>query len=69
MQYEVIKCPFCEVGDISCYYLPSVWGEKHTGRSSLGRGKSVSKSKEQLIVRTDCPNCHKSQKEIQEWLK
>jgi len=69
VEYEVITCPFCEKQDISCFYMPSVWTQKSSGRNSLGRGVSVHKSKSELIVREGCKNCGKTKEEIQEWMK
>ena len=68
-QYEELSCPFCDKGRIACLYFPSVWGEKRTGRSSLGSGKSISKSTEQWIVQSGCSECGKSAEEVEKELR
>lgn len=68
-QYEPLSCPFCDKGKISCLYFPSVWGEKHTGRSSIGSGKKPTKSSETWIVKSRCSACGKSQQEVETELK
>jgi hypothetical protein len=66
---EEIPCPFCVIGKISCNHMPSVWGEKRTGRSSLGSGKRITKSSEQWDIQSNCPNCGKTALEIKRALK
>lgn len=68
-QHEELSCPFCDKGRISCLYFPSAWGEKRTGRSSLGSGKRVTKSSEEWIVQSGCNVCNKSKEEINSELK
>ncbi len=69
IQYEELACPFCDKGRIGCLYFPGVWGEKHTGRSSLGSGKSIRKSSDQWIVQIGCSACGKTQDEVERKLK
>ena len=68
-QYEILICPFCKKGEISCLYFPSTWSEKHGGRNSLGRGVSVSKSASAWIVQSGCGSCGKSQEEVEKQLR
>lgn len=68
-QYEVLKCPFCEKGDISCKWYPSAVSEKQNARSSLGKKSSFNKSKEVWMVENGCSVCGKSQEEIEKELK
>jgi hypothetical protein len=68
-QYEVLSCPFCKKGEISCIYFPSAWSEKRTGRNSLGKGVSVSKSTDAWIVQSGCNNCGKGQEEVEKQLR
>jgi len=68
-QYEIIPCPFCGEGRIQCLYFPGAWSEKRTGRSSLGKGVSITKSSETWIIQSDCSNCGKSADEIEKELK
>lgn len=69
MQYEILKCPFCDKGDISCMWYPSATSVKRTGRNSLGSKPSLHKSKEEWIIRTGCPICGKSQEDVEKKLK
>lgn len=68
-QYEELSCPFCDKGIISCWYIKGAWGEKHSGRSSLGRGKSVYKSSDIWLVKSGCSVCGKSKEEVEKELK
>jgi len=64
-----LACPFCDKGKISCIYIASVWGEKHSGRSSIGSGKKVTKSADVWLIQSGCPICGKSQEEVERELK
>lgn len=68
-QYEELACPFCDKGRIACLYFPGIWGEKRTGRSSLGSGKSITKSSEQWVIQSGCSVCGKSQDEVEKRLR
>jgi hypothetical protein len=50
-------------------YVPSVWGEKRGGRTSLGSGKRITKSREQWIIQSGCSKCGKSQEEVEKELR
>lgn len=69
VQYEILPCPFCNKGEISCLYFPSVWSQKRTVTGSLPGKKSVSRSKENWIIKSGCSNCGKTQEEVEEKLK
>ena len=69
IQYEELSCPFCDRGRIACGYIPSVWSEKRTGRSSLGKGKKVVKSSDIWLIKSGCNVCGKSQEEVEKELK
>ena len=68
-EYMELACPFCDKGKIQAWYIPSVWSEKNTGRSSLGKGRSVSKSLEVWLIKSGCPICGKSQEEVEKKLR
>ena len=68
-QYEILSCPFCDQGRIPCLYFPSVWGEKSSGRSSLGKGKKVTKSSDVWVIKSGCSNCNKSTEEVEKELR
>jgi hypothetical protein len=68
-QYEILSCPFCKTGQIQCIFYPGAWSEKRSGRNSLGRGVSVSKSSDIWVVQSGCTNCGKSQEEVEKELR
>lgn len=68
-QYEVLPCPFCDKGQISCLYFPSVWSQKAKRTKTLPGGGSVSKSKEVWIIKTGCSACGKSSEDVEKELK
>ncbi len=66
---DILSCPFCDKGRIKCLYFPSQWSVKAKRTKTLpGRG-SVSKSAEDWIVQSKCPECGKSEGEIRKALK
>lgn len=69
IECEELTCPFCDKGKIICGHIPSVWGEKSSGRSSLGSGKKVTKSSEEWLIKSGCSVCGKSQEEVEKELK
>jgi hypothetical protein len=68
-QYEELSCPFCDKGKIQAWYIPGVWTEKRTGKSSLGRGKSVIKSTDVWLIKSGCSICGKLQEEVEKELR
>ena len=68
-QFEILKCPFCDEGEISCKYFPSATSVKRTGRTAIGKKSSMHKSKEVWIVLSGCNVCGKSQEEIEKEFK
>jgi hypothetical protein len=68
-QYEMIACPFCESGQISCKYFPSSVSISSNRTASLPGKGSVHKSKEVWIVLSGCPQCKKTRDEVEEELK
>jgi hypothetical protein len=64
-----LNCPFCDKGKIQVWYIPSVWGEKHSGRSSLGSGRKVTKTSDVWLIRSGCSICGKPQEEVETKLK
>lgn len=49
-QYEILMCPFCHKGEISCLYFPSTISVKRNVTASLPSKGSISKSKDTWIV-------------------
>jgi len=68
-QYEVLKCPFCDKGEISCKWYPSAVSIKRNATASLPGKGSVSKSKEVWLVLSGCKVCGKSQEEVESEFK
>lgn len=68
-QYEVLVCPFCHEGTISCIYFPGAWSEKRKGRNSLGSGKSVTKSSAVWVVQSGCAKCNRGKEEVETELR
>ena len=68
-QFEVLKCPFCDKGEISCKYFPSATTIKRGGRTALGKTKTLYKSKEVWIILSGCKVCGKSREEVEKEFK
>lgn len=68
-QYEILSCPFCNIGNIECLYIPSTFTYKRKGRNALGNGKSISRSSEEWIIQSGCNKCGKSQDEVEKEFK
>lgn len=69
IQYEELLCPFCDKGRIQAGYVAGVWGEKNSGRSSIGSGKKVIKSSDTWLIQSGCSICGKSQEEVEKELR
>jgi len=67
-QYEVLPCPFCEKGQITCLYFPSVISVKRTTVGS-NRSNTPRKSSEAWIIQSGCSVCGKSADEVEKELK
>lgn len=64
IQNLILKCPFCGKGDIEVLYVPS--SVRFKKGTYGGSKKGVIRSQEKTMVQTNkCPNCGKSDKEIQ----
>jgi hypothetical protein len=68
-QYEELSCPFCDKGRIKAWYIPGVWKERRTGKSSLGKGKAVTKSSDVWLIKSGCNACGKTREEVERELK
>jgi len=64
-----LACPFCDKGRIQCWYIAGAVQEKRTGRSSLGSGKSITKSSDVWMIQSGCNVCGKSVEEVEKELK
>lgn len=63
-QYEVLACPFCKKGQISCMWFPSAVSVKRNMTASLPGKGSASKSRDTWIVKSGCLECGKSQEDV-----
>ena len=68
-EYTELACLFCDKGKIQAWYIPGAWTEKRTGRSSLGRGRSVIKSTDIWLIKSGCNVCGELQEEIEKELR
>lgn len=68
-QYEILKCPFCEKGEISCKWYPGAVSQKRSKTASLPGKGSFHKSKEVWIVESGCNICNKSKEEVEKEFK
>lgn len=69
LQYDILKCPFCDKGDISCMWYPAATSVKRSSSSSLPGSKNFHKSKEEWIIQSGCSVCRKSNEEVEKELK
>ena len=67
-QYEILKCPFCDKGEISCLFFPSSYSVHHV-RSGKGRSNIPQKSSETWIIQSGCSFCGKTREEVEKELK
>jgi predicted RNA-binding Zn-ribbon protein involved in translation (DUF1610 family) len=63
----MMKCPFCGKGDIEVLHIPSSVRFKK-GPYGGSRGGAI-RSQESTLVRTDCPVCGKTKREIERALR
>lgn len=68
-QYEILSCPFCDKGQISCLYFPSVVSVKKERSATFGSKTSKSKSSETWLIKYGCSECGKSSEEVEKELK
>ena len=64
-----LNCPFCDKGKIQAWYIPSVFGDKRSGRSSLGSGRKITKSSDIWLIQSGCSVCGKNQEEVEKELR
>ena len=65
---KLIKCPFCDEGDIKTIFYPATKKDNLTTTVGGRRFKSFSLTKERYEVENDCPNCGVSAKKIEKTL-
>lgn len=68
-EYIKLSCPFCDEGKIEAWHIPGTQQERRTGRSSLGKGKAVTKSSDVWIIKSGCNQCSKNQEEVEKKVK
>ncbi len=67
-QELLMECPFCEKAKIKVRHKPSLSVKRRKVSVTMGVKYSTQKSKEIYDVLEDCPNCHKTRKEIEKRL-
>ncbi len=68
-QYEILNCPFCEKGQISCLYFPSVSSVKIRRTATFGTKKDRTKSADIWIIKSGCSSCGKSIEDVEKELR
>jgi len=68
-EQKMIKCPFCEKGNISSIYTPKMLVTKRSRGSAKTKSYSYFTDEKYEIIVDKCPNCRKSKKEIEKSLK
>ena len=68
-EQKVIKCPFCEIGEITILYTPTVMVTKYARASSNRKAITYPKPEKYQVVTEKCPNCGKPKKGIKKALE
>lgn len=68
-EQRIIKCPFCEKGDIITVCIPEMPITKHSRGSDTTMAYSYFTNDKYDIISIKCPNCNKTGKEIEDILK
>jgi hypothetical protein len=68
-EQKIIKCPFCDQGDITTLHTPGMMVTKYGRASSNKKAITYYKDEKYEILVDKCPNCSKSKKEIEKALK
>lgn len=66
---KIIKCPFCEKGDITTLYTPGMMVTKYGRASSNKKAINYFKDEKYQILTDKCPSCGKSKREIEGAMK
>ncbi|OGI12295.1 hypothetical protein A3K64_03155 [Candidatus Micrarchaeota archaeon RBG_16_36_9] len=67
-EQKIIKCPFCEQGDITTIHTPGMMITEYGRASSNKKAMNYFKDEKYSIISDKCPNCGKSKKEIEKAL-
>jgi len=67
-EQTILECPFCRAKTINATFFPSIL-QSATSRSAAGSKTKFYQTKEKYEIQSGCPNCKKSQKEIERELK
>ena len=68
-EQKIIKCPFCEQGNITTLHTQGMMITKYARASSNKKAMNYFKDEKYEILSEKCPNCGKSKKEIEKALK
>jgi hypothetical protein len=67
-QYEILKCPFCDKGDISCLYFKGQYSMKKTMAAHTSKNVPV-KNSDVWIIQSGCQICGKSKEDVEKKLR
>lgn len=68
-EQRMIKCPFCEKGNIATSYTPQTVVMKRSRCSAKTAYSPFVKAAKEEVLTKECPNCGKTKKEIEERLR
>lgn len=68
-EQKIIKCPFCNEGNIVTMYTPKTLIQKYARAASNRKRVIYYKDEKYVLVSDKCPNCGKTRKEIEKALK
>jgi rubrerythrin len=66
-EHKIIRCPFCDRGDIRTIFKPSIKVENVTRGSSVNK-RTTTYTKEKYQVLEKCPHCGASKKKLEKAL-
>ncbi|MEM2174455.1 MAG: hypothetical protein QXI58_02375 [Candidatus Micrarchaeia archaeon] len=68
-EIEIIKCPFCNKGDIQLIHFPSATRVKIKKTATFGSKMQKTRTSDTWIVSSNCSVCGKNSQEIEKKLK
>ena len=66
---RIIKCPFCQQGDIIANFTPKTMVTKIARAASNRKAITYFKDEKYSVISKECPACHKSKSSIQKFFK
>lgn len=68
-EYAELSCPFCDKGKIACWYISGAIKVRSRSSATFGKISERVKSSDIWLIKSGCPNCGKSQEEVEKELK